>query len=216
MRKVSLHWVPYEFTNDIRRKRVAGAQELCRVLQNEQENDFKYMVTGDESWFYCININDSMWLEKGTEPPTKSRQKIGVEKVIISVFWNTTRVWLIDQLPEKTTLNVEYYIDNVLQRFDYLLDPDSNLEPGSMTLHVDNAPVHRCQKVKAWVSGSLFTESKHPPYSPDLAPSDYFLFGYIKHKLKEFVADDKEHLFNYIQKICDRISPSVLRSSWTH
>jgi len=31
----------------------------------------------------------------------------------------------------------------------------------------------------------------HPPYSPDLAPSDYWLFANVKKMLAYFVAKDK-------------------------
>jgi hypothetical protein len=27
-------------------------------------------------------------------------------------------------------------------------------------------------------------ETPHPPYSPDLAPSDFYLFGYVRHRLR--------------------------------
>ena len=48
----------------------------------------------------------------------------------------------------------------------------------------DNAPVHRAlatQKKLAYV-GFRFLD--HPPYSPDLAPSDYQLFPGLKKQLK--------------------------------
>jgi hypothetical protein len=28
-------------------------------------------------------------------------------------------------------------------------------------------------------------QAPHPPYSPDLAPSDFFLFGYVKGKMMD-------------------------------
>jgi hypothetical protein len=57
--------------------------------------------------------------------------------------------------------------------------------------------------------GSL---APHPPYSPDLAPSDFFLFGYIKQKItgQEFASPDD--LLEAIRDEFDRISPSVLES----
>ena len=48
----------------------------------------------------------------------------------------------------------------------------------------DNAPVHRAlvtQKKLAYLS---FQCLDHPPYSPDLAPSDYHLFPGPKKQLK--------------------------------
>jgi hypothetical protein len=34
----------------------------------------------------------------------------------------------------------------------------------------------------------------HPPYSPDFAPPDFFLFGHIKHYLQEIAFPSREGL----------------------
>jgi histone-lysine N-methyltransferase SETMAR len=41
----------------------------------------------------------------------------------------------------------------------------------------DNAPSHTSNIAQAAISDFGFTQLTHPPYSPDLAPSDYFLFN---------------------------------------
>ena len=52
-----------------------------------------------------------------------------------------------------------------------------------MLLH-DNAPVHNAKKVQTAIAESGFHEMNHPPYSPDLAPCDYFLFRHLKKHLR--------------------------------
>ena len=47
----------------------------------------------------------------------------------------------------------------------------------------DNAPVHKCSIVQAPIRKADFVDLNHPAYSPDIAPSDYYLFS----KLNEFV-----------------------------
>ncbi|KAA6393290.1 MAG: hypothetical protein EZS28_011180, partial [Streblomastix strix] len=172
----------------IRSRRVDGALLLCATLEDESQNDLKYMVIGDERWFFRINNCDSMWLEKDAKPPTKSKQKIGAEKVMISVFWNPTREWLVDQLHLKTILNVQYYTNNIQQILDQQIDLEQELMQGSITLRVDNAYAHKNKQIRAWISGSFFSESLYPPYSPDLAPSDYFIFVYINQKTIQAMA----------------------------
>jgi histone-lysine N-methyltransferase SETMAR len=56
----------------------------------------------------------------------------------------------------------------------------------------DNAPVHTSNAVKAAIQCCGFQELNHPPYSPDLAPSDYFLFSKVKSHLhgKTFTSDE--------------------------
>jgi transposase len=45
----------------------------------------------------------------------------------------------------------------------------------------------------------------HPPYSPDLAPSEFFLFGYIKHCLQGIAFPSREKLLATIHEIVGAI-----------
>jgi histone-lysine N-methyltransferase SETMAR len=47
----------------------------------------------------------------------------------------------------------------------------------------DKAPVHTLVAAKMAIQCCGFQELNHPPYSPDLAPSDYFLFSKLKSDL---------------------------------
>ena len=48
--------------------------------------------------------------------------------------------------------------------------------------HQDNAPAHKSVVAMAAVCDCCFELVDHSPYSPDLAPSDYFLFPNMKKK----------------------------------
>jgi hypothetical protein len=50
----------------------------------------------------------------------------------------------------------------------------------------------------------------HPSYSPDLAPSDFFLFGYIKHCLQGIPFPSSEELFAVIHEIVGAIPQPTL------
>jgi transposase len=41
----------------------------------------------------------------------------------------------------------------------------------------------------------------HSPYSPDLAPSHFFLFGYVKKRLKRMVFPSYEELLDAIGEV---------------
>ena len=57
-------------------------------------------------------------------------------------------------------------------------------QPGKLTkgvlFHLDNAPAHKSVVAMAVVHDYGFEVVDHPLYSPDLAPSDYFLFPNMK------------------------------------
>jgi transposase len=54
----------------------------------------------------------------------------------------------------------------------------------SWRLHHDNAPAHSSFRVKEFLAKRNITVVEHAPNSPDLAPSDFFLFFRIKNRLK--------------------------------
>jgi histone-lysine N-methyltransferase SETMAR len=56
----------------------------------------------------------------------------------------------------------------------------------------------------------------HPPYSSDLAPSDFFLFGYVKGRLKEMVFPSYEELLDAISEVVTDIESESLTSVFEH
>ncbi|GBP39290.1 Histone-lysine N-methyltransferase SETMAR [Eumeta japonica] len=57
----------------------------------------------------------------------------------------------------------------------------------------DNASVHTARVSRQALKDTGFSEIDHPLYSPDLAPSDYFLFSNLKKELRgrRFVDDNQ-------------------------
>ena len=56
--------------------------------------------------------------------------------------------------------------------------------PRRMALHHDNAPSHTSIVVQTWFAAKNIPLLHQPPYSPDLAPADFWLFPTIKKGLK--------------------------------
>jgi hypothetical protein len=52
----------------------------------------------------------------------------------------------------------------------------------------------------------------HPPYSPDLAPCDFWLFGYLKNSLEGRFFDDDMALRAAVTEILVSIEPEVFVS----
>jgi histone-lysine N-methyltransferase SETMAR len=49
-----------------------------------------------------------------------------------------------------------------------------------LLLHADNARPHAAKLSTQYFNENWMKSAPHPPYSPDLAPSDFCLFGYVK------------------------------------
>jgi hypothetical protein len=69
---------------------------------------------------------------------------------------------------------------------------------------------HTARKYGAFCEENRLRLAVHLPYSPDLASSDFFLFGSIKHYLQGITFPSPEELFTTIQEIVGAIPRPTL------
>jgi len=121
------------------------------------------------------------WRHSGSPRPQKSRVEKSAGKVLASIFWDQDGILLIDYLPKAQTINAEYY--------SFLLVQLKEKRRWKFTKRVlflhDNAPAHRALATQKKLVNLGFQCLDHPPYSPDLAPSDYHVFSGLKKKRLE-------------------------------
>jgi transposase len=76
---------------------------------------------------------------------------------------------------------------------------------GEWLLHHDNAPAHTALNVRQFLVKNGMTTVPHPLYSPDLAPSDVFLFPrmtrYLKGKCFQNVEEVREKMTEALKAI---------------
>ena len=101
-------------------------------------------------------------------------------KVLASIFWDQDDILLIDFLPKGQTINTKYYSSLLVQMKDILKEKRrGKVTKGELFLH-DNAPAHRALATQKKLPYLGFQCLDHPPYSPDMAPSDYHVFPELK------------------------------------
>ena len=59
------------------------------------------------------------------------------------------------------------------------------MQKKKVLFHQDNAPCHNSMKTMVKLNKLSFELLPHPPYSPDLAPSDYWFFADLNKMLQE-------------------------------
>jgi len=108
-------------------------------------------------------------------------------------FWDEKGLLLLEFMPQKTTITGQTYANTITALREAIKEKRrGKLSAGVLLLH-DNAPVHMSAKPQAAIRQCGFQQLNHPPYSPDLAPSDYFLFRVMKKLLrgKRFSSDEE-------------------------
>ena len=113
---------------------------------------------------------------------------------MVYLFWDAKGIVFIDYLQKSKTINGEYYTKLLRE----LRQAIKSKRPGKLSkdvrvlLYQDNAPAHKSLVAMSAVHDCGFELIDHPPYSPDLASSDYFLFPNLKIHLaeKRYESDD--------------------------
>ena len=161
------------------------------------------VLTQDESWIYFSNPRKSMWVEEEGQPPVRVSRKIDSKKVMISVIWSIMGIKSITMLGKNQKFNRVFFSEIVL------LDLSKKIRTNGYYLHMDNARPHLVpNKLRELGLKRL----EHPPYSPDIAPSDFFLFGYLKDQLQGYEFEDEEQLFDKVSEILYAIPKATLES----
>ncbi|GFT09371.1 mariner Mos1 transposase [Trichonephila clavipes] len=120
-----------------------------------------------------------------------------------TVFWDIKGILLIDFLPRDQTINAAVYCETLRKLRCAIQNKRRGfISKGVVFLH-DNAGPHTANVTKTLLRGFGWDVFDHPPYSLDLAPSDFHLFLNLKSFLagKHFNNDKelKENVSNWLK-----------------
>ena len=105
--------------------------------------------------------------------------------MLLTVFFYASGVVHHEYLPEGSTVNQTYYIEVLKRLRDAIRQKRPELwRSGDWFFHHDNAPAHSALRTHEFLAKHSITVLLHPPYSPDLASCDFFLFPMVKRPLK--------------------------------
>jgi hypothetical protein len=79
-------------------------------------------------------------------------------------------------------------------------------------IHMDTVHSHNSGRGQRCIEALRAERLPHPAYSPDLASSNFILFGYIKGKLSDSNYDGREDLLNAITESFTGVDQEVLLS----
>ena len=111
---------------------------------------------------------------------------------MISIWWDCKGVIWYELLPTNVTVTAVLYCTQ-LDRLAIELKKKRPEQEKVLFLH-DNARLHVAKITSEKLQQLGWEVLPHPPYSPDLAPSDFHLFRSLSHHLKEKHFDDSDHL----------------------
>lgn len=197
-KKICARWVPRQLTDEHKKKRMGSAMQFLKLYHEFGDSLLDRIVTGDETWIYYYTPENrrqsQQWKHKDSPRVMKYKTCNSSLKVMATVFWDRHGLLLVDYLPKGETINEEYYIEVIWK----LRRAIQNRRRGKLSKKIfllhDNARPHSAQLTRIFIESLKWEIFDHPPYSPDLAPSDYHLFLLLKNYLAGKRFSDQEEL----------------------
>ena len=165
---------------------------VCWFLRNSwicvtSEPDFlQQVITGDETWVFeydpTTKRQSSEW-HTSQSPQSKKAWMSKSRVKSMFIFFDSKGIVHKEFVPPGQTVNQTFYLQ-VLERLRNRVVCVRCEIANTWFLHHDNAPSHTSFTVREFLSQRNITMLPHPPYSPDLAPCDFFLFPKLKTQLK--------------------------------
>jgi transposase len=81
---------------------------------------------------------------------------------------------------------------------------------------LDNCRVHFLKAIEQFITEYHLERVPHPSYSPDLAPSDFWLFGHVKTELVGQTFDEPEQLLEGITEFLNKIQTPEVVAVFSH
>jgi len=194
-RKVSARRAPKQLKPEQQDMRMMTSLDNLQRYKTEGEVMLERIVTGDETWVHHYQPETKQasrqWKHKESPTPTKFKVAPSTSKVVATVFWDMRGVLLVEFQEHGRTVNASSYC-SLLKRLKTAIRTKRKglLTQGVIVLH-DNARPHTACLTLETVEQLGLDVLPHPPYSPDLAPSEYHLFGPMKKMLgwQKFASD---------------------------
>jgi histone-lysine N-methyltransferase SETMAR len=141
----------------------------------------KRLVICDENWIFDDNVTRKrQWCRPWEAPKPTPNKNLHSKKLMICVWWDMEGIY--ELLGPNKIINSEVYCQQLDRVNERLKEKRPHLvNRKGVVFHQDNAHPHVSKMTQLKIKELNWEILDHPPYSPDLAPSDYHLFRLQNH-----------------------------------
>jgi len=180
------NWVPYE----LKPRNVERRFFTCEMLlaRHKRKGFLHRVVTGDEKWIHYDNPKKKKsWGPPGHASTSTAKPNIHGKKLMLCIWWDQLGVVYYELLKPNETITGALYRTQLMRLSRALKEKRAHYysRHDKVILLHDNARPHVAAPVKTYLETLNWEVLSHPPYSPDIAPSDYYLFRSMAHGLSE-------------------------------
>jgi hypothetical protein len=120
----------------------------------------------------------------------------------LTIFFSGVSLITLNALSYGENFTQEYFIYNILPD---LIHEKMQIYPkyqqGQFFIHMNNSMCHNSRKIADKILDAKLERLLHPPCSPDLSPRNFWLFGMLKHKMKDWAFQTVEEIVTIIKTI---------------
>lgn len=187
-RKICARWIPKTLSTDEKNMRFCCSMENLQRFLAEGNSFLDRIIAADETWVHHytpLSKRASLtWKHKGSPRSTKTRRKQSAGKVMATLFFDKNGPILLEFMPKGTTINADRYLDTLMKLHQAVRNRRRGMLSRKPVLLHDNARPHVARVTQSMITTLNFTQIRHPPYSPDLSPCDFAIFGPLKMALQ--------------------------------
>lgn len=203
-------WVPHELTE----KNLSDRVRMClsHLIRHNVEPFLDKLVTRDEKWILYENIKrKKSYCKPGTSSATVPKPSIQQRKVLFCLWWDRKGPVYYELLKQWKTINADLYC----KQLDKLNAAIKEKRPAlasrkGIVFHHDNARPHTAMVPQQKLNALGWEGLSHPPYSPDIAPSDYYLFR----SLQNYLTGKKSSLLKvFLRQLLTILTPRTRTST---
>jgi histone-lysine N-methyltransferase SETMAR len=215
VRKLCSRFVPRFLSGEMMENRRVACENNINIWRQHGDKFLWNILTEDEtplSTYLPESKRDSAeWKLPGEKPSLKMKSGTSHHRMLmLSIFWDSKGVVHMDFANKSVKINAEYYSNLVAAA-----RKKRRRQAGTPLwfLH-DNAPVHTAGISQARIEQAGLTLLQHPPYSPDLAPSDYYLFRHLKKHLRGKSFTGAEDLQRAVEEFFEKCTPDFFKNAF--
>jgi histone-lysine N-methyltransferase SETMAR len=120
------------------------------------------------------------WRHTSSSIKKKFKQTIPTRKIMCTVFWDRKSVLLVELLPQGSTINAGVYCDTLKKLRSVIQNKRCGMLSRGVVMCHDDACPHIAATTQDLIATFGWEQFDHPPYSPDLASSDFHVFLHLK------------------------------------
>lgn len=194
-------WVPHQLNENQLNARITACRK--HLAGHNKHSFLSRIITGDEKWVYYENPKrKASYVDPGQPSTSAPKREIHCNKLMLCIWWDQKGVVYYELLKPNETVTADRYRRQLNELAKKLNEkrPLIARKHHKVLFHDDNAKPHRANIVKEKIKRLGWDHLDHPPYSPDLAPSDYHLFRSMQTSLADVRFRNAEEVRKWVDE----------------